>query len=162
MTKIVFYRNNGIYYGFREEGHTGYGDAGDDVLCAALSAMTMLIINTIEVAYASDVDYTVDEGATVITVKSKAALPEYEEDERKRYAVSGIHPPAGFLPARSTVGRALLCTGGTRGICCRAVVQRRRAAPFSHGGDRRMRPLHVPSDPAPAPGAPPCGAETRA
>ena len=90
MTKIVFYRNNGIYYGFREEGHTGYEDAGDDVLCAALSAMTMLIINTIEVAYASDVDYTVDEGATVITVKSKAALPEYEEDERKRYAVSGI------------------------------------------------------------------------
>ena len=43
-----------------------------------------------------------------------------------------------------------------------AVVQRRRAAPLSHGGDRRMRPLHVPSDPAPAPGAPPCGAETRA
>ena len=90
MTKIVFFRSNGVYYGFEEEGHTGYGDAGDDVLCAALSAMTMLIVNTIEVAYASDVDYAVNEGATRITVRSKAALPEYEEDERKRYAVSGI------------------------------------------------------------------------
>ena len=90
MTKIVFFRSGGVYYGFEEHGHTGYGDAGDDVLCAALSAMTMLVINTIEVGFASDVEYTVDEGATHIMVRSKAALPEFEEDERKRYAVSGL------------------------------------------------------------------------
>ena len=90
MTKIVFFRSGGVYYGFEEHGHTGYGDAGEDVLCAALSAMTMLVINTIEVAYASDVEYTVDEGATHIIVRSKAALVEFEEDERKRYAVSGL------------------------------------------------------------------------
>ena len=90
MTKIVFFRSGGTFYGFEEQGHTGYGDAGDDVLCAALSAMTMLIINTIEVAYASDVDYTVNEGATHIMVRSKAALAEFEDDERKRYAVSGL------------------------------------------------------------------------
>ena len=65
-------------------------EAGEDVLCAALSAMTMLIVNTIEVGYASDVEYDVNEGATVISVKSRAALPEYEDDERKRYAVSGL------------------------------------------------------------------------
>ena len=90
MTKIVFYRSNGVFYGFEECGHSGYADAGDDVLCAALSAMTMLIVNTIEVAYASNVDYSIDEGATRIVVRSKAALPEFEEDERKRYAVSGL------------------------------------------------------------------------
>ena len=90
MTKIVFFRKNGVYYGFEEEGHTGYGEAGDDVLCAALSAMTMLIVNTIEVGYASDVEYNVNEGATNIKVRSRAALPEYEEDERTRYAVSGL------------------------------------------------------------------------
>ena len=69
---------------------TGYGEEGDDILCAALSSMTMLIINTVEVAYASDIDYTIDEGATHIMVRAKAALPEFEEDERKRYAVSGL------------------------------------------------------------------------
>ena len=90
MTKIVFFRSGGTFYGVEEQGHTGYGDAGDDVLCAALSAMTMLIINTIEVAYASDVDYSVNEGATHIMVRSKAALPEFESDENKRYAVSGL------------------------------------------------------------------------
>ena len=90
MTKLVFFRTGGVFYGFEEQGHTGYGEEGDDVLCAALSAMTMLIINTIEVAYASSIDFTIDEETTNIKVRSKAALPEYEEDELKRYAVSGI------------------------------------------------------------------------
>ena len=90
MTKIGFYRSNGIFWGFEEQGHTGYADAGEDILCSALSAMTMLIINTIEVSYASDVDYEIDDDDTRIVVTSKAALPEFEEDERKRYAVSGL------------------------------------------------------------------------
>ncbi len=90
MTKVVFFRSGGSFYGFEEQGHSGFADAGEDILCAALSAMTMLIINTVEVAYASDIDYDIDEGATHIRVRSKAALPEFEEDERKRYAVSGL------------------------------------------------------------------------
>ena len=90
MTKIVFFRSGGVFYGFEEQGHTGFGEAGDDVLCAALSAMTMLIINTVEVAYASSVDFTIDEKTTNIRVMSKAALSEFEEDELKRYAVSGL------------------------------------------------------------------------
>ena len=90
MTKLVFFRSGGVFYGFEEQGHTGYGEEGDDVLCAALSAMTMLIINTVEVAYASHVDFTIDEETTNIRVMSKSALPEYEEDELKRYAVSGL------------------------------------------------------------------------
>ena len=90
MTKVVFYKTEGVFYAFEEVGHTGYGESGDDPLCAALSAMTMLIINTIEVAYASDVEYTIDDETTNIRVRSKAALLEFEEDERKRYAVSGL------------------------------------------------------------------------
>ena len=90
MTKIVFYRSGGVFYGFEECGHSGYGEAGDDILCAALSAMTMLIINTVEVAYASDVDYTIDEETTDIRVIAHGALPEYEEDDRKRFAISGL------------------------------------------------------------------------
>lgn len=90
MTRIVFRRRDGIFYGFEEHGHTGYGESGEDVLCAALSAMTMLIVNTIEVSYASDIDYNIDENTTKITVTAKGALPEFEEDERKRFAVGGI------------------------------------------------------------------------
>ncbi len=90
MTKITFFRSGGVFYGFEEQGHAGYAEAGDDIVCAAISSMTMFLINTIEVAYSSTVDYRIDDGATRISVKAKAALPEYETDDYKRYAVSGI------------------------------------------------------------------------
>ena len=50
MTTITFYKTDGCFYGFEEQGHTGYGESGDDILCAALSSMTMLLINAIEVS----------------------------------------------------------------------------------------------------------------
>ena len=90
MTTITFYKTHGFYYGFEEQGHTGYGDSGEDILCSALSAMTMLIINAIEVTYGSNVDYTIDEKTTDIRLIAKSALPKYEKDEKKQYAVSGL------------------------------------------------------------------------
>ena len=90
MTKVVFFKSNGVFWGFEEQGHTGWGENGNDILCSAISAMTMLVINAIEVAYASDVDYDIDEETTNVRVSSCSALPEYEQDERKRYAISGL------------------------------------------------------------------------
>ena len=60
------------------------------MLCAALSAMSMLLINSINVVFDADLDYTVNEGATEIVAQSSSALPEYEDDEKKRYAVAGL------------------------------------------------------------------------
>lgn len=90
MTKFVFYKREGVYYGFRETGHTGFGEEGDDILCSALSAMTMLLINAIEVSFASEVDYTIDDDSADITFIARGALPEFEGDEKKRYAVAGL------------------------------------------------------------------------
>ena len=90
MTTVIFYKTNGFYYGFEEQGHTGYGESGDDVLCAALSSMTMFLINAIEVSYACDVDYKIDEKSTDIRVIAKSALPKYEKDEKKQFDVSGL------------------------------------------------------------------------
>ena len=90
MTTITFYKTGGFYYGFEEQGHTGFAESGEDILCSALSSMTMLIINAIEVTYASTVDYTIDEETTDIRLIAKSALPKYEKDEKKQYAVSGL------------------------------------------------------------------------
>ena len=90
MTTITFYKADGFYYGFEEQGHTGYGESGEDILCSALSAMTMLIINAIEVTYGSSVDYSIDEKTTDIRLIAKSALPKFEKDEKKQYAVSGL------------------------------------------------------------------------
>ena len=90
MTTVVFYKTDGYYYGCEEQGHTGYAESGNDILCSALSAMTMLIINTIEVSYASQVDYDIDESTTNVRLVAKSALPKYESDEKKQYAISGL------------------------------------------------------------------------
>ena len=90
MTTITFYKADGYYYGFEEQGHTGFAESGDDILCSALSSMTMLIINAIEVSFASNVEYTIDEETTDIRLIAKSALPKYEPDEKKQYAVSGL------------------------------------------------------------------------
>ncbi|MBE6642869.1 MAG: ribosomal-processing cysteine protease Prp [Clostridia bacterium] len=90
MIKFTFFKRDGVYYGFEEKGHAGYAESGDDIVCSAVSAMTMLIINAIEVAYASDVEYTIDEDTTDIKVVARGALAEFESDERKRFAISGL------------------------------------------------------------------------
>ena len=90
MTTITFYKSGGFYYGFEEQGHTGFAESGEDILCSALSAMTMLIINTIEVSYASSVDYSIDEKTTDIKLIAKSALPKYESDSKKQFAISGL------------------------------------------------------------------------
>ena len=89
MTKITFYKRNGIYYGFRETGHSEFADAGQDIVCAALSAMTMLIVNTIEVSYATNVEYTIDEDTTDITVTVPSILDKKCSSETL-FAVNGL------------------------------------------------------------------------
>ena len=90
MTRITFYKSNGVFYGFEEKGHTGYEEAGRDILCSAISAMTMLIINAIEVSYGSDADYIIDEETTDIKLIARGALARFEADEKKRYAIAGL------------------------------------------------------------------------
>ncbi len=90
MIKITFLKRDGVYYGFREEGHAGYDESGKDIVCAAVSAMTMLVVNAIEVSYASDVTYNIDDATADIEVLALGALPETGEDEYKQFAIAGL------------------------------------------------------------------------
>jgi uncharacterized protein YsxB (DUF464 family) len=90
MTKVVFFKSGDNYWGFEEQGHSGFAASGDDILCSAISAMTMLVINAIEVAYASEVDYEIDEETADVRLSARGALPDYEKDEKKRFAISGL------------------------------------------------------------------------
>ena len=90
MVNITFFKHDNVLYGFSESGHAEYDDFGKDILCSAISAMTMLVINTLEVAFATDVDYSIDDATTDVTVVVRSALPAFATDERKQYAASGI------------------------------------------------------------------------
>ena len=39
MTKIVFHKRGEDFVRIESEGHTGYADRGEDILCAAVSAL---------------------------------------------------------------------------------------------------------------------------
>ncbi|MBQ3482686.1 MAG: ribosomal-processing cysteine protease Prp [Clostridia bacterium] len=90
MTTITFFRSDGIFYGFEESGHVAYAEYGNDPFCAMLSSITMYIVDAIEEVYGGEVRYDINEDDTVITVRSRSALPAYEADERVRFAVSGL------------------------------------------------------------------------
>ena len=90
MTTITFFRSDGIFYGFEESGHVGYGEWGEDPFCAMLSTSTMFIVDAVEDVYHGTVQYNINEDDTVITVRSPSALPQFESDERVRFAVSGL------------------------------------------------------------------------
>ena len=50
MTHITIYRNQkNVFTGFLCDGHAGYADAGEDIVCAGISTLVINTINSIEV-----------------------------------------------------------------------------------------------------------------
>lgn len=62
MIQITFYKDNqNAYQGFHFIGHAGYDIAGEDVVCAGISALAITAVNSIEKL--TDADITVDSDA---------------------------------------------------------------------------------------------------
>ena len=59
MIDVVIYQNsNSDYIGFTTNGHAGSDDPGHDIVCSAVSAIAITILNSIEEL--SDVSFTLD------------------------------------------------------------------------------------------------------
>ncbi len=48
MIQVQAVKQNGRYKSFTIEGHAGYADPGEDIVCAAVSALVINAINSIE------------------------------------------------------------------------------------------------------------------
>jgi len=48
MIDVVIYEHEGGYAGFKAEGHAGYAESGQDIICAAVSVLTINAVNSIE------------------------------------------------------------------------------------------------------------------
>lgn len=75
MITAVFKTRDGGLYGFRISGHSGYSEAGSDIVCAAVSAMAFLTVNTVTECFGENADISADEAGAVIemSVKSPSA-----------------------------------------------------------------------------------------
>ncbi len=48
MISAVLYREKGRYTGFRASGHSGYAEAGSDIICAGVSVLGCTCVNALE------------------------------------------------------------------------------------------------------------------
>ena len=61
MTTVRFLRRGGRLYGFEAGGHTGYAPSGEDIVCAAVSALTQTALLGLGEVLKVPVDWKVDE-----------------------------------------------------------------------------------------------------
>ena len=77
-TVTVFRRPDGSLSGFDCRGHANYADAGGDIVCAAISALTQGTLNGLLNVLQAPVDYRIDEKDGILT----ASLGEVPEGKR--------------------------------------------------------------------------------
>ena len=77
-TVTVFRRPDGSLSGFDCRGHANYADAGEDIVCAAISALTQGTLNGLLNVLQAPVDSRIDEKDGILT----ASLGEVPEGKR--------------------------------------------------------------------------------
>ena len=78
MTHLTFYRDdNDKFTGFECKGHAGFAEAGEDIVCAAISILTINFVNSVELLTDSfpEVVEDSDKGYLKVTIK------EYDKDD---------------------------------------------------------------------------------
>lgn len=59
-----------MFTGFEVSGHAGYGEAGNDIVCSAVSSAVMLVCNTVTDFFGADADVTVEENRIILRLNS--------------------------------------------------------------------------------------------
>ncbi|MCI7767419.1 MAG: ribosomal-processing cysteine protease Prp [Oscillospiraceae bacterium] len=90
MIKAVFYTENGRLCGFSLSGHAGYGTAGNDVACSAVSSAAELTCNTITEFFGDDADVSVSENTLTLRLKNEGC-------ENSRRLMESFKAHLGFI-----------------------------------------------------------------
>ena len=83
MTRVEFFDRDGLISGFTVSGHSGYAEAGADIICAAVSTAVQFASLTIEEVLGNRCKTKVNEEEARITL----TLPAACEDEDAVQAV---------------------------------------------------------------------------
>lgn len=78
MINIYFQKNSGKISGFNIEGHAGYGEEGEDIVCSAVSAISYTIVNGITEVLKIDVEHIIKDGFLQLNLKGNS-LEEIEK-----------------------------------------------------------------------------------
>ena len=81
MTTIRFDRLHGRLSGFSCQGHSGYANAGEDIVCAAVTSAVRLAECTINDVLQANASVTVDEESALVTLSLPSPCPRGTECE---------------------------------------------------------------------------------
>lgn len=83
MTTVQVWRDEKGITGLRVKGHSGYAEAGSDIVCAAASILITTCANALENVVKISPDVTVEERMTSITIRlPKGLSPQQDHDAR--------------------------------------------------------------------------------
>ena len=71
MIKVTIFKSSELYKGFKVTGHAGYDESGKDIVCAAVSALVINCINSIDELTDDDFSLEEDEVSGTIAVQFK-------------------------------------------------------------------------------------------
>ena len=74
MIKITVYSRQDQYTGFRSEGHAGYAEEGQDIVCAAVSVLIINTVNSLE-AFTDD-KFEAKENDGYVSIRFTAPVTE--------------------------------------------------------------------------------------
>ena len=87
MTRCEFFRENERITGFSVSGHSGYAEAGQDILCAAISAAVALTETTINDVCGGKAKVRVKEEDARVTLTLPTSC---DEEETVQAVLSGL------------------------------------------------------------------------
>ncbi len=77
MINANFLRSKGFYTAFSIEGHAGYADAGEDIVCSAVTSAVMTVLNGITECACIPADVEVLENEIVFNLAKRDQTAEY-------------------------------------------------------------------------------------
>lgn len=72
MLKAVFYKQGESFTGFSVSGHAGYGEEGNDIVCAAITSAVELSCNTITEFFKADASVEVFENEVRLALNERS------------------------------------------------------------------------------------------
>ena len=79
MIRSEFVISDSKILAFSVEGHSGLAPQGEDILCASVSAMTQLVINTLSEVIGAELDLSIEEKKAKIACRILSVSSEKEE-----------------------------------------------------------------------------------
>ncbi len=77
MTTITVYKNNSNQYiGFDASGHSGYANAGEDIVCAAISVLVINTCNSLDCLTETELDVSSQEDLGDIKVRFISSIDQ--------------------------------------------------------------------------------------